>query len=243
MQDQFAKPKCGGDGIHRIFRRHLILYLLLDFDGPVCDIFAGHPDHAVADELRKIIANQGIGMTAEIAATPDPIAVFIYAAAISHDLAARVEAELTQQELIAVATARPAGYVHDVTSCCHESGRTLAVVSNNSGQAVRAYLQHHGLDDQVDLVIARTSPDPALLKPSSHLIDQAVSHLAAEPSQCALVGDSVTDIQAGQDAHVATIGYANRPGKHEHLTAAGATTVITSLADLVIPLRARPLPN
>jgi HAD superfamily hydrolase (TIGR01509 family) len=218
-------------------------FLLLDFDGPICDIYAGHPDHAVADELRKLITTQGNGIPDDIATTPDPIAVFAYAATSSPDLAARVEAEMTQQELVAIATARPAAYVHDVASSCRESGRTVAVVSNNSAQAVRAYLQRHGLNDQVDLVIARTSADPTQLKPSSHLIDQAIRQLAAQPDRCALVGDSITDIQAGQDAHIATIGYANRPGKHEYLTKAGATAVITSLADLVIPLRAHPLPN
>lgn len=33
--------------------------LLLDFDGPVCDIFAGYPAPRVAQELRDLIAAQG----------------------------------------------------------------------------------------------------------------------------------------------------------------------------------------
>jgi phosphoglycolate phosphatase len=230
-----------GDTLDQVIAR--TRYLLLDFDGPICDIYAGHPDHTVADELRKLITGQGINLPADIARTRDPIAVFTYSATVSADLAARVEAEMTQQELTAVTTARPAAYVHDVAASCRDSGRTLAVVSNNSDQAVRAYLERHGLDDRVDLIVARTSPDPALLKPSSHLIDQAVRQLGARPGQCALVGDSVTDIEAGQQANVATIGYASKSGKHQRLTDAGATAVIASLADLVLPLRARPLPN
>jgi len=92
-------------------------------------------------------------------------------------------------------------------------------------------------------VVARTSSDPALLKPSSHLIDQAVTELAASPDECVPVGDSVADIQAARLAGIDTIGYANRPGKHDRLTAARATAIVASLADLVLPLRARPLPN
>jgi HAD superfamily hydrolase (TIGR01549 family) len=230
-----------GDVLDQVIAR--TRYLLLDFDGPICDIYAGHPDHTVADELRKLITSHGNGIPADIAQTPDPIAIFTYSATISPGLAAQVEAEMTQQELTAVTTARPAAYVHDVAASCRESGRVLAVVSNNSDRAVRAYLERHGLDDRVGLVVARTSADPALLKPSSHLIDEAVRQLGARPGQCALVGDSVTDIEAGQQADVATIGYANKPGKHQRLTDAGATAVITSLADLVLPLRARPLPN
>jgi hypothetical protein len=34
-----------------------------------------------------------------------------------------------------------------------------------------------------------------------------------------------------------------QPGKTDTLTQAGATAVVTSLAELVLPLRARPLPN
>ena len=67
-----------------------------------------------------------------------------------------------------------------------KAGRIIAVVSNNSDQAVRTYLALHGLDDRVDLVVARTSSDPALLKPSPHLIDQAISELEAPPAECVL---------------------------------------------------------
>jgi hypothetical protein len=50
-------------------------------------------------------------------------------------------------------------------------------------------------------------------------------------------------MQAARLAGVDSIGYANKPGKHASLTAAGALAVVTSLAELVLPFRARPLPN
>jgi len=138
---------------------------------------------------------------------------------------------------------RPTPYVHEVVTSCRDSGRTIAVVSNNSDRAVRAYLARHGLDDRVAYIAARTSTDPAQLKPSPSLIEQAITGLDAPPEECALVGDTTTDIQATASAGIASIGYANKPGKHAALTAAGATAVIDSLADLVLPLRAKPLPN
>ena len=73
-------------------------------------------------------------------------------------------------------------------------------------------------------MIARTSHDPALLKPSPHLIIQAVEALDAEPGECTLVGDSVTDVQAARLASVQSIGYANEPGIPERLAAAGAAS-------------------
>jgi phosphoglycolate phosphatase len=69
-------------------------------------------------------------------------------------------------------------------------------VSNNSDRAVRAYLTQHGLDDRVSYIAARTSTDPALLKPSPYLIQQTIAGLDAEPGECALVRDTVTDIEA-----------------------------------------------
>jgi phosphoglycolate phosphatase len=218
-------------------------YLLLDFDGPVCDIFAGLPATTVAERLRKLITGQSVQMPAEILGSPDPIEIFTYSATVTADLAAQVEAEMADQELVAVATAKPTPYVHDVIASCRNSHRSVAVVSNNAERAVRSYLAVHGLDDRIELVAARTSRDPALLKPSPYLIEQAITGLNAPPAECVLVGDTTTDMQAARLAGIDSIGYANKSGKHASLTAAGATAVVASLADLVLPLRARPLPN
>ena len=213
-------------------------HLLLDFDGPICSVFAGLPAHIIAGRLRKLLGDHA-PLPAGIARTPDPFEVFTYAATVSTDLAIRVEAEMTGQELAAVATAAPTPYVHDVVTACQNSGRSVSVVSNNSARAVLAYLARHGLDDRISLVIARTSHDPALLKPSPHLITQAVEALDAEPGECTLVGDSVTDVQAARLAGVHSIGYANKPGKRERLSEAGAGAIINSLADLALRFRAR----
>ncbi len=213
-------------------------HLLLDFDGPICSIFAGLPAATIAARLRKLLGDH-TQLPDDIARTEDPFEVFAYAATISEDLAARVEAEMTDQELAAVPTAAPTPYVHEVVTACQNSGRSITVVSNNSARTVHAYLTRHGLDDRISLVIARTNHNPALLKPSPHLITQAVDALGAEPGECALVGDSVTDIQAAHLARVHSIGYANEPGKRERFTAAGADAIINSLADLALKLRAR----
>ena len=188
-------------------------HLFLDFDGPICSIFAGLKPETVAAKLRDILTGQDIQLPADIAATTDPFDVFTYAATISPDLAATVEATMTELELAAVPTADPTAHVHDVITACRESGRTLTIVSNNSAQAVRAYLTRHALDGPISTVIARTSPDPALLKPSPHLIDQAVTANNATPAECTLVGDQVTDILATREAGTHSIGYANKPGK------------------------------
>jgi phosphoglycolate phosphatase len=83
-------------------------HLLLD-DGPICSIFAGLTAATIADRLRKIFGDHA-SMPDDVARTADPLAVFAYAATISEDLAVRVEAEMTDQELAAVPTAAPTPY-------------------------------------------------------------------------------------------------------------------------------------
>ena len=71
-------------------------HLLLDFDGPICSIFAGLPAITVADRLRKLFGSQSIQPTRrhQRAPPPTPFEVFAYAATIGpDDLAARVETE------------------------------------------------------------------------------------------------------------------------------------------------------
>ena len=213
-------------------------WLLVDFDGPICSIFSGLPAPTVADQLRKMILSQSIQLPGAIERTDDPMEVFAYAGTVSPELAARVEAELTDQEVAAVATAKPTPYIHDVLAACRRTGRITAVVSNNSERAVQTYLTRHGLADRTGPIFARTSHDPALLKPSPYLIVRALRALDANPRATALVGDSISDIDGARLASIGSIGYANESGKHELMTTAGADAVTDSLADLVLTLRA-----
>ena len=183
-------------------------HLLIDFDGPICSLFAGTPTAPIADRLREVIRQQGVHLPQAIEDTGSWFEIFSFAASVSTDLAARVESELTEVECAAVATAAPTPYVNDVISACRDSARSVAVISNNSEKAVRAYLAAHDLDSQIDLIAARTSCDPAMLKPSPHLIEQAASKLHTSASACALVGDSLTDIESARRAGAFSIGYA-----------------------------------
>ena len=87
-------------------------YLLLDFDGPICSIYAGLPAPTVAEKLRKLFPGTSCPKTS--ANTPDPIEVFTYSATVSDEMAARVEAEMADLEVAAVPTAEPTPYVHEV---------------------------------------------------------------------------------------------------------------------------------
>jgi phosphoglycolate phosphatase len=204
--------------------------LLLDFDGPICAIFAGRPARTVVLDLLDVLAADGTPVPEPVANAKDPFDVLRYAGTISTALAQRVEALLRANEIEATHTATATPHATEVINAWRDAGRPVAIVSNNSAAAVATYLSDHGID--VELVAARTNADPALLKPSPHLITQTIRTLAAQPAACALVGDSLTDIAAARLAGVSSVGYANKPGKHRILSDAGADVVIDDMQAL-----------
>ncbi|GAA3880273.1 HAD family hydrolase [Saccharothrix violaceirubra] len=207
--------------------------LLLDFDGPICSVFAGLPADRVAQRLRDVLRDD---LPAEVEKTEDPFVVLHYAAELgAHELRA-VEAVLRDSEVEAVESAEPTPGAHDLIRTWPRTGRKLAVVSNNSAAAVHAYLDRTGLLDHIDAVSARTEPAPALLKPAPHLLHQACARLSVATGRSTLVGDSLTDLEAAKAAHTNAIGYANKPGKVELFTAERPEVVITDMSTLVSAL-------
>jgi beta-phosphoglucomutase-like phosphatase (HAD superfamily) len=164
----------------------------------------------------------------------------------SDDAAILAQHVLTALEIRAVKTARPTRGSADLIITAYRTGRTVTIVSNNSGAAISAYLADHRLTDYVRAVVARDDHDPERMKPSPYRVREAVGMLGGEGGECAFVGDSPSDVLAGHLAGVPVIGYANKPGKVEPLTRAQAATVTTSLAEITTALRAAPvttLPN
>ena len=221
-------------------------HVLIDFDGPVCDIFAGMPSDAVADELRGELRAAGIDIPQGAATLDDPLEVFRVVADLGDDAAITAQELLTALELQAAQTARPTPGAADLITTATQTGRTVTVVTNNSGAAVAYYLVRHDLDQDVGKIVGRDGPDPALMKPSPYQVRYAVGLLQAEPKDCVFIGDSTTDVLAGLLGGVAVIGCANKPGKAEALSQAGARAVVTDLAEITTALRNAPshaLPN
>jgi phosphoglycolate phosphatase-like HAD superfamily hydrolase len=217
-------------------------HLLLDFDGPVCAVFATIPSHTVASELRDALRAAEIPVPESVADADDPLEVF-QEVARSHPKAAPVtHRELTRLELRAITGARPTEGAADLIATAGHTGRTVTIVSNNSGRAIRAYLRAHGLTGCLKGVIGRDDADPEHMKPSPYRVREAVGRLGAEGSQCVFVGDSLTDVLSGLLAGVPVIGFANKPGKAQALTQAGARAVTTRLSEISTALRAAPQP-
>ena len=207
--------------------------LLLDFDGPVCSVFAEIPAAVVADQLRTVLADGGrTDLPESVAASSDPFDVLACAATFSDWDGRHVEAAFTAHEVEAMTTAAPADGAHELIQAWHASGRPIAIVSNNSAAAISTYLDFHGLRPLINAVCARESADVRLLKPSPYLLNCAVKALGIAAERCVFVGDALSDVEAAKAAGVRSIGYANKPGKREKLIRAGADAITEVLAEL-----------
>lgn len=210
---------------------HTIRCLLLDFDGPVCSVFAGFPASQVAQQLRAHLQEYTTdNWAADLA---DPHEVLRASAKFGLDIAEYANRELTALEMQAVKSARPTPYAVDVIQDARAAGAKVAIVSNNAESAVLTYLSAQGLTSNIDYVSARVSADPSLMKPNPYLVTQAILKVGSDRKVSALVGDQASDIIAAHRAGILAIGYANKAGKAEKLTGASADLVVTSMSDLL----------
>lgn len=204
--------------------------VFFDFDGPVCDVFAGLPAPQVAEQLTAILAAKDPAAGAEAAKTDDPIEVLRIAHEADSAIGQEVEQSLTAAEVEAVAVAGPPtpGAV-DALRAARASERAVIVVSNNSADCVREFLDLHSLGGYVVGVVGRPSGQPHLMKPNPYPLITAAEQAHMDVTHCTLIGDSLTDIQAAHAAGTTVIGYANKPHKVALFTEAGADVVTDSM--------------
>ncbi|MER5335923.1 HAD family phosphatase [Micromonospora sp. NPDC002717] len=207
--------------------------LLLDFDGPVCSVFAGYPAPQVATELLDVLRQHGADVPPDLASEPDPLEVLRRTgAAGNHDMTRAVENALCAAERRAIETAESTPYGREVIVAARQAGLPVVVVSNNSAGAVNAYLAVHRLSTHVSSVVGRAYAEPERMKPNPQPIRQAAHAVDSPPECCVLIGDSLADIDGARAAGVPVIGYANRPAKVNRFRAAGADVVVTSMREV-----------
>ncbi|KQV05623.1 MULTISPECIES: HAD family hydrolase [unclassified Kitasatospora] len=214
-----------------------VKHVLLDFDGPVCSVFAGLPAPEVARRLRLGLLAVGGQALDGVEAETDPLALLRLIADRHPDLAATTDSSLASLETEAVLMARPNPGGESVLRACARTGRSVSLVSNNAGSAIEAYLTAQGLSGYVAGVFGRTPGDPSSMKPDPRLLLEAMEVVGSKPEQSIFIGDAARDVQAGAAAGVATIGYANKPGKASVLAAAGAVVVVDSMQHIAEAIR------
>ncbi len=215
--------------------------LLFDFDGPICSVFAAYPAPQVASELRRTLAGGGVAVPRRIAEETDPLEVLRWTATLGVErLTYEAEAALCMAELAAVANAEPTPFARDAIVTAHEADRRrlVAVVSNNSEEAIGAYLATHQLTEHIDQVIGRDPANPSRMKPHPEPVVRALRLFDATPATAVMIGDSVSDILSAQAAATRSIGYASKPTKVDGFSESGADAIVHSMAEIVHALAA-----
>ncbi|MFC9387212.1 HAD family hydrolase [Streptomyces venezuelae] len=215
--------------------------ILFDFDGPLCDVFAGLPASEVADELTALLSAQDAAAGTKAAGTDDPLDVLRIAHEADTELGQKVERALTAAEVRAVAVAGepPHGAVASLRAA-RAAGRGVAVVSNNSAESVRAFLELHGLEEYVTQIVGRPAEQPHLMKPNPFPLITAAERMHIDITSCTLIGDSLADVQAARAAGATVIGYANEPPKAALFAEVRADAVTADLQAVAEALGAAP---
>lgn len=215
-----------------------VRHVMLDFDGPLCHVFAGRPARAVAERLRTYVASVQT-VPQELTTETDPLGFVRSNGFASPVIAAEVAARLNVEEIAAASVAEPTPGALETLEACVRSGLVVTVVSNNSPDAVKCYLVKHNLARFVSFVSARPA-DPGLMKPHPFPLLRAGELVGVPMTSSLLVGDSDTDIIAAREAGAAVVGYANKPGKAASFQRLGADMVVDDMREVAAVLDSPP---
>ncbi|MGW3246938.1 HAD family hydrolase [Streptomyces sp. NPDC001070] len=210
--------------------------VLLDFDGPICRLFAGYPASAVASRLKDRLRAESL-LPPELAGTDDPHGLLWELANGPHHKAFEVSAEvgelLAKEEVEAATSAEITDDAADLMRALRSRGVRLGVVSNNHDEAIRNFLLVNELLEWVDGPIIGRPRDARLMKPNPYMLLEAVRQLDVKPEHCLFVGDSPLDVLASREAGIDFVGYARNELKKREMTKANARRFVFRMQEVI----------
>jgi phosphoglycolate phosphatase len=206
--------------------------LLLDFDGPVCELFRGSPARRIAANMHHYLDEHGIGQDdPRRQGSTDPHGMLCQPWA--PEVAAELEMILAEGEMAAVRTARATRGADAFIRAVADSGRLLAITTNNSPGAVEAYLKDHSLESSFGWrIFGRDPENSSLMKPHPDCLLRAMSALDVRPGQCLMIGDSPRDAAAAKAADIRFLGYARSADRVARLRQVDPHPVVIGMEDL-----------
>lgn len=200
--------------------------LLLDFDGPITALMPPPLNAQAAERARAALDKSSL--PAEIRTTTDHLAVLYFAAQHFPERFSAVEQACSKVEVDCARISRPSPEAQALLRCAESRPAPVAVVSNNSADAVREFLKRFTWAAPMRTLACRTPEVGTRLKPDPFLVREALGRLAVtDPAVCVFVGDSVSDVQAGNAAGVRVVGLAKTRARGLDLLESGAVALIT----------------
>lgn len=205
--------------------------ILLDFDGPVTQLIPPPLNRQLAEATRRPLS--GLALPSAVAQTSDHLAVLRYAGTSAAPMLRAVERIAEAGEVNAAQRSELTEGALEFLTWCTSSNKRVAVVSNNSGEAVTAFLTRRSLDSLVTSIVGRVRERPRLMKPAPHLVERALRELDADAAEAVLIGDSTSDVEAAHACGVRCIGFAKgSAARAVRLRETGAEAVVLSMQEL-----------
>lgn len=209
--------------------------VLVDFDGPVARLFPGDRWLEVSAQVRRVAAKRGGHRVAEaLGDEPDHVQCLRIVGQHAPELLDELGALVRDLEVQAAQEAQPHPDAVEFLQANLDRGATVAIVTNNDPAVVPLVLGSGSLARRLS-VYGRSGARVDDLKPAPDLILRALADAQAGHDDAVFLGDSVTDVQAGQAAGVRVVGVAEDADRREALLAAGA--------DSAVPHLGHPLPG
>lgn len=185
-------------------RVDMVALVLFDFDGPMCNLFHRHDPAAVRAAVFEALNADG-AVPKRLRRERNAHRLLRGMWQLGSGQVEHANKDLTDQESFAAVSALPTPRARELMEMLAASDVTMAITSNNSAVAIRAYLERNGLAGFFGERIYARGDDPGLMKPSAHTLTTAVAGLEPE-GETVLLGDSPSDAEAAWRADVGFIG-------------------------------------
>ncbi|MEV7032776.1 HAD family phosphatase [Streptomyces sp. NPDC093272] len=228
--------------------------VLLDFDGPVTDLFRGRSTAPVADRIKEAVRAFWGPLDADVESCDDSHGIlrrlrdmYDRPASAPRDPRALLAAEkiVTAYEYEVVETADPAPHALRLIDVLADHGIPLVIVSNNADGPIWEFFKSAKVQRQekVTAVVGRDPLELRNMKPDPDSVLRAVDLLGTRPGRCLLVGDQITDLQAAQRAGAPFLGYTQSSERAARMLDLGAYCVARSHEPLINAVESLSRPN
>ena len=194
--------------------------LLLDFDGTICHLFERHDLNPTAKRVADILAERSIQFSTTQSAYSVYSDVTLRAIRSLEDasqILASVELAISEAEVAAARTATALPGIEEVLRYSEINLCLIAIVPNNSPDAVETFsARHAGLLRSIP-VVGRNPERPEDMKPSSLPVKKALATLGVDATNAVLIGDTPTDMRAAGSAGCAFAGIGSTLRKQRRL--------------------------
>lgn len=221
--------------------------VLLDFDGPVCDLFGDVPTAHIAEEIKVMARLEWGALDRKVEDCDDSHGILQRLRDMLDGEAPAVRSRVplglantivTGHEYAAVNSAVQAPDVENLLDALLDLGKRLVIVSNNAEEPVWHYLKHAGLESKFFAVHGRDPGEPRRMKPDPDVVLRALKDLdGLDPSRALLVGDQLTDLRAAKSAGVRFLGYTQDRKRRQQMRRNKADGVVSSHAPVIAAAR------